>query len=189
MKRALIGGMGNVLLGDDGVGPYVVRLLESQYRFADNVEVVDLGTPALDLVHQIVGLNALILVDSVASPELAATPPGTIVLYRKADIVRETPAQRLDPHSPALSECLLSAEMLGASPEHVLLVGLVGKSYEPGDSLSEAVSRAVDKAIEAVLGELARLGFDFQKRAVPLETGIWWEQQPVSKQDSIPRVR
>ena len=188
MKRALIGGMGNVLLGDDGGGPYVVRLLESQYRFADNVEVVDLGTPALDLVHQIVGLNALILVDSVASQELAATPPGTIVLYRKADIVRETPAQRLDPHSPALSECLLSAEMLGASPEHVLLVGVVGKSYEPGDPLSEGVSHAVDKAMEAVLGELARLGFDFQKRAAPLETGIWWGQQPVSEQDSIPRV-
>ena len=33
MKSSLIGGIGNVLLGDDGVGPYVVRLLESQYIF------------------------------------------------------------------------------------------------------------------------------------------------------------
>ncbi|MGO8797295.1 MAG: hydrogenase maturation protease [Candidatus Sulfotelmatobacter sp.] len=176
MKRALIGGIGNVLLGDDGIGPYVVRLLESQYSFGDNVEVVDLGTPALDLVHQIVGLDGLILVDSVASEELAGTPPGTVVLYRKADIIRETPAQRLDPHSPALSECLLAAEMLGASPKNVLLVGVVGKSYEPGDQLSEGVSRAVDKAIEAVLGELDRIGFDFQKRVTPIETGIWWSE-------------
>src|SRR5271165_3465619 len=55
VKRALIGGIGNVLLGDDGVGPYVVRLLESQYSFGNNVELADLGTPALDLTHQIVG--------------------------------------------------------------------------------------------------------------------------------------
>ena len=51
MKTALIGGIGNVLLGDDGIDPYVIRLLESQYAFGENVRVVDLGTPALDLTH------------------------------------------------------------------------------------------------------------------------------------------
>ena len=35
--RILIGGIGNVLLGDDAVGPYVVHLLESAYSFRDNV--------------------------------------------------------------------------------------------------------------------------------------------------------
>ena len=118
MRKALIGGIGNVLLGDDGVGPYVVRILESLYSFEESVEIADLGTPALDLTHQIVGLEALILVDSVTSDHTA----GTLVLLTKEDILRETPAQRLDPHSPALSECLMTAAMLGAMPEHVLLV-------------------------------------------------------------------
>jgi hypothetical protein len=67
--RVLIGGIGNVLVGDDAVGPYVVRLLESQYSFPDNVEIADLGTPALDLTHRIAGLRAVILVDCVASNE------------------------------------------------------------------------------------------------------------------------
>ena len=70
-----------------------------------------------------VGLRCLILVDSVTSDE----PAGTLALYRKEDILRDTPAQRLDPHSPALSECLMTAEMLGAMPEHVLLVGIAGE--------------------------------------------------------------
>src|SRR5579864_4022906 len=52
MKRALIGGIGNVLLGDDGIGPYVVHVLESRYTFGESVAVADLGTPALDLTHQ-----------------------------------------------------------------------------------------------------------------------------------------
>ena len=170
MKTVLIGGIGNVLLGDDGVGPYVLHLLESQYAFGDNIKLVDLGTPALDLTHQIVGLDAVILVDSVVSDD----PPGTIVLYRKEDIVREVPTERLDPHSPALSECLLTAEMLGASPKQVLLVGIVGKTFEPGSRLSAAVQDSVAPAMSAVLEELQRLGFDYQRRALPNEPRIWW---------------
>lgn len=171
MRRALIGGIGNVLLGDDGVGPYILRLLDSRYRFGDDVELADLGTPALDLTHQIVGLRSLILIDSVASDE---HDPGTVVLYRKDEIMSIAPAERLDPHSPALSECLLTAEMLGASPEHVLLVGIVGASYEPGEPMSAAVRDSVKDAIQAILQELHRLGFGFEKKSPATDAGIWW---------------
>lgn len=171
MRTALIGGIGNVLLGDDGVGPYVVRVLESQYDFGGEIELEDLGTPALDLTHRIVGLRSLILVDSVAS-EAAG---GTVVLYRKADILRVAPAERLDPHSPALSECLLAAEMLGAPPEHVLLVGIVGASYEPGQPLSAAVRDSVAQAIEEIVSELRQLGYSVQKKLSASMPEIWWE--------------
>ena len=173
MKRALIGGIGNVLLGDDGVGPYVVRLLESMYAFDENVEIADLGTPALDLTHQIVGLHSLILVDCVAS---ADEPPGTLLLYRKEEILREAPSQRVDPHSPALSECLLTAAMLGASPEHVLLVGIAGQCFEPGEPLSAAVRESVAPAIDAILQDLQRLAFPFHKKPIADEPGIWWSE-------------
>ena len=171
MRRALIGGIGNVLLGDDGVGPYILRLLDSRYRFDEGVELADLGTPALDLTHQIVGLRSLILIDSVASAEHT---PGAVVLYRKGEIMSVAPEERLDPHSPALSECLLTAEMLGASPEQVLLVGIVGKTYEPGDPMSSAVRASVEEAIQAILEELRRLGFSFEKKSSATEAGIWW---------------
>lgn len=171
MRSALIGGIGNVLLGDDGVGPYILRLLDSRYRFGDDVELADLGTPALDLTHQIVGLRSLILIDSVASDE---DTPGTVVFFGKEDIMSITPAERLDPHSPALSECLLTAEMLGASPEHVLLVGIVGATYEPGEPMSAPVRQSVEEAVQAILQELLRLGFSYEKKASATEAGIWW---------------
>lgn len=168
MRTALIGGVGNILLGDDGIGPFVLHQLESRYDFGDDVELVDLGTPALDLTHQIVGLRSLILIDSVTSDD-----PGTVLLYRKDDILRIAPAERLDPHSPALSECLMTAEMLGASPEHVLLVGIVGESYEPGTPLSEGVKNSINRAIEKVLEELETLGYSFRKkrRQMPQTSG------------------
>lgn len=173
MRRALIGGIGNVLLGDDGVGCYILRLLDSRYCFGEDVELADLGTPALDLTHQIVGLRSLILIDSVASNEEAA---GTVVLYRKEEMMSVAPAERLDPHSPALSECLLTAEMLGSSPEQVLLVGIVGANYEPGETMSLPVRASVEGAIQAILEELRRLGFSFEKKRSATEAGIWWDE-------------
>jgi len=177
VRSALIGGIGNVLLGDDGVGPYVLRVLESQYTFGADIELLDLGTPALDLTHQIVGRRSLILIDSVASGDA----PGSVVLYRKQDIVSIAPPERLDPHSPALSECLMTAEMLGSSPEHILLVGIVGTNYEPGDPLSPAVKASVDSAIEAIVGELRSLGYSCEKNSFPETPIIWWNQNGPKK--------
>jgi len=175
VKKALIGGIGNVLLGDDGVGPYMIRLLESMYTFDENVEIADLGTPALDLTHRIAGLHSLILVDSVIrSDPHGDDHPGTVLLYRKQDLLQQVPAPRFDPHSPALSECLMTAAMLGACPVNALLVGVVGESYEPGASLSAAVRETVGQAIDAILRELRRLGFAFRKKPVPDEPRIWW---------------
>jgi hydrogenase maturation protease len=170
VRTALIGGVGNVLLGDDGVGPFVLSQLESRYTLDEDVELIDLGTPALDLTHQIVGLRSLILIDSIASDD----PPGTVLLYRKDDILRIAPAERLDPHSPALSECLMIADMLGASPEHVLLVGIVGESYEPGAPVSQRVKDAIDHSIEKILEELQALDYSFRVKTSPDAPNVWW---------------
>lgn len=170
MSTALIGGIGNVLLGDDAVGPYVLKVLESQYCFGNDVELLDLGTPALDLTHQIVGLQSLIVVDSVSSGD----PPGTLVMCRKEDLLQTALSQRLDPHSPALSECLMTAQMLGACPEQVLLIGIVGAQYEPGQPLSAAVRESVSRAVAEIVHELHRLGYYCQAKLTADSPGIWW---------------
>ena len=139
MKKVLIGGIGNVLLGDDGVGPYMARLLEARYEFDEGVEVADLGTPALDLIDQLSGKDGVILIDSISiDVETNGTDvvPGTVVLYRKADIMRLRPSVRMDPHSPALVDALLSAELFGVAPRDLLLVGIQAESFEPSCSLS-----------------------------------------------------
>lgn len=165
--------MGNVLLGDDGLGPYIIHLLESQYSFDENVELADLGTPALDLTHRIAGREAIILIDCIATAEYA---PGTVLVYDKADLLSAIPAQRCDPHSPALSECLLTAEMLGATPEHVLLVGAVGERFEPGCPLSTVIRQSIDKVIGEVLGELWCFGCKAEKQRFD-EEPIWWAEE------------
>lgn len=170
MKNVLIGGIGGVLLGDDGVGPYVARLLAARYEFEPGVEVADLGTPALDLIDELSGRDAVILIDSV-NTEAA---PGSVLLYRKTDIMRKRPAVRMDPHAPAMVDALLSAELFGVGPAQVLLVGIKAASFEPCCALSSPVQAALDQVIAEVLRELDRLGVEHKAREHPADLDIWW---------------
>ena len=172
MTPVLIAGVGNVLLGDDGVGPYIINLLNSRYAFGPDVEIEDFGTPALDFIDNIVGREALIIIDSVDNGAV----PGTVTLYRKKDIVRNAPSVRMDPHSPALVESLLTADLFGASPADVMLVGVTGASYQAGCELSRQVKHALHDVIAAVLVELDRLGVEYQLRRVPVDPAMWWSK-------------
>ena len=49
----LVLGIGNLVMSDDGVGVMVAQRLQQEYRFADNVEVMDGGTLGLDLLPKI----------------------------------------------------------------------------------------------------------------------------------------
>jgi hydrogenase maturation protease len=173
-----IGGVGSVLLSDDGVGPYVVRTLAAQYEFPSDVEIEDLGTPGLDLIAHITGMDTLILVDAVKN----GTPAGTVTPYYKEDITKIRPAVRMDPHSPALTESLFLAEMGGGAPENVLLIGISGESYEVGENLSDPVRAAVPRVIEMILKELERFGIQYKKKEVPDPNPVWWEATPIAVQ-------
>jgi hydrogenase maturation protease len=172
MKRILVAGIGSVLLGDDGIGPYVVRSLEANYVFDEGIEIEDLGTPALDLIDHIAGLDALIVVDAVEN----GAAPGTVTLYRKPELTRHAPSVRLDPHSPALCDALWAAEFYGSSPQEVLLVGVSAGSFEGGCELTEPVRASADRVVHEVLREIDRLEAGFVRRFDAGETEIWWER-------------
>jgi hydrogenase maturation protease len=163
-------GLGNVLMGDDAFGPWVVQTLLAEYEFPDGVSVEDLGTPGLDLVPYLTGLEALVLLDTVRS----GAAPGALRLYRRDEILRHPPQARLSPHDPGVKEALLTAEFAGQGPREVLLVGAVPADTAMGVHLSPALREAVPLAASEVLRELERLGRPARRRAAPLAPDIWW---------------
>jgi len=80
--RALVIGLGNVLMGDDAFGPSVVESLETAYEFPPGVTVLDGGTPGLNLMPLMMDYEALIVVDTVK----AKGRVGEMRLYRKEDL-------------------------------------------------------------------------------------------------------
>jgi len=171
MKKIKICGDGSVLLGDDAVGPYTARWIAANYEFGEGVEVEDLGTPGLDLIAYMTGIDVLILIDSVENRE----PAGTVTVYDKAAITRQRPAVRLDPHSPCITESIFVAELAGDSPEFVYLIGVTGEQLDVGAPLSDSVRNAIPLVVEKVLERVVEHGGSFQKRVVPNDAEIWWE--------------
>lgn len=167
-------GLGNVLMGDDAFGPWVVQVLLADYDFPDGVDVQDLGTPGLDLVPYLTDLDALVLVDTVR----ADAPAGSVRLYRRDDLLRHAPQPRLSPHDPGVKEALLTAEFEGRGPHEVLLVGAVPAQTAMGVRLSSPLRDAVPLAVREVLRELERLGRRASPRADARPPDIWWEAEP-----------
>ena len=170
MNRVLIAGVGNVLLGDDGVGPYVACLLQSRYRFPENVSVEDLGTPGLDLVVHLAEADTILIIDCVDDGK----PAGTITVYQRPDIVRQGTSLRIDGHSPALTESLMIAEFAGEKKKQIALIGISGKPAD-GVELSPAVRAALEPAIEGVLTQLETWNISFQPKQMISTPQVWWE--------------
>ena len=167
-------GLGNVLMGDDAFGPWVVQTLLAEYEFPKGVSVEDLGTPGLDLMPYVTDLEALVLVDTVRAP----APPGTVRVYRRDDLLKHPPQARLSPHDPGVKEALLTAEFAGRGPREVLLVGAVPEDTAMGVHLTQKLREAVPVAIAEVLRELERLGYPAARRGTPLAPDIWWASPP-----------
>jgi hydrogenase maturation protease len=173
VTRVTIAGIGNVLMGDDGIGPYVARVLEAQYDF-EGAQVCDLGTPVLDFADHLDGSETIVIIDAVENDKA----PGSITLYSKDDMLQNGVPVRTDPHSPALSEMMLRAEFTGIGPKDAILIGITAKSCEYYEPITAEVKQAVPAAIEKVLREVENLGVCHTRKQTPSKPNIWWDEFP-----------
>lgn len=162
--RLLIGGIGNIFLGDDAFGVEVARRLAGR-QLPDDVRVVDFGIRGLDLAYALTdGYETAILVD--AAP--CGGPPGTLyVIEPETDDTydAERDGVTLETHNMDPARVLRFAASLGAVTKRVFLVGCEPAPLDPDVDLqvelSEPVQAAVDEAIllvESLVGRLLREG-------------------------------
>jgi hydrogenase maturation protease len=144
--KTAIYGIGNILLGDDGVGPAVVRHL-STLDLPPGTVLEDLGTPSLDLPAYLTGFDRVVFIDAVAFD----APPGTIHVFSREEIIAAAPGIRISPHEPSINDALIVLDFAGTAPREVVLVGVVPETLEGGMSLSTAVAAAVPNAAQRVL--------------------------------------
>lgn len=165
-------GLGNVLMSDDGFGPYVARVIDAFYELPPQVEVIDAGTPGLDLTPFLLDADAAIFVDTIS----AAGAPGDVRTYGAAEILQHPPGPRLGPHEPGLKEALLTVAAAGAGPTYVQLVGVIPEWVATGTTLSSSVASSVAPVISLILGELAQFGVVLTPRPIARKADIWWER-------------
>jgi len=169
-RRVCVIGLGNVLMGDDGFGPLAVERFRCEYECGPNVEVLDLGTPGLDLAPYLFGTDLLVIADAVNANE----KPGTLSVYCEADLVAHRAQLRLTDHDPGLQESLAHLRLSGESPSELIIVGSVPESCEFGRGISAAVLRASSIAVESIAGLLIERGIHCSRRHAALPANLWW---------------
>lgn len=152
-ETVLIIGIGNALLGDEGLGVHVARKLLEQKALPTQVEVLEAGTALLDFLPEMARYSRVILVDAVR----AGREPGT--LYR-AELVCDSGLELgsnplLSLHEWGLCETLLVAERLGLLPRRLTLVGAEPESIAPRLELSPVLGRAAEQIVSLLLAEVA----------------------------------
>ncbi|MGZ6143627.1 MAG: hydrogenase maturation protease [Myxococcales bacterium] len=170
MKICLMG-VGNVLMGDDALGPHVLKRIEARYELPPEVTVFDAGTPGLDLTLFLDGFDAIVAIDALK----ARGAPGEIRTYREDQLVEGGLPIVMSPHEPTLREALMRLKLLGRGPAEVYLVGAIPQRVETGPGLSFAVESAIPVIEQHVLRELARLGAKVTPRTAPATPDVWWE--------------
>lgn len=158
-KTVLIAGIGNELLGDEGLGVHVARaLLAAPEALQPQVEVLEAGTALLDFLPELTRYARVILVDAIRAGREAGT------VYR-AEMVGDLAGQ-LETSSPVslhewgLLESLRAAKTLGMLPERLTLLGSEPECVLPGTELSPKLRRAADQILSLLLEEFGTHSLD-----------------------------
>ncbi len=164
-KQVLILGIGNVLWADEGFGVRCVEEANRQYKFAENVELMDGGTQGIYLVQHVQACDVLVVFDAI---DYGLTP-GTMKIIEDDDVPKFMGAKKMSLHQTGFQEVLVTAELLGDLPEKIILIGVQPVEIEDfGGSLRAATKEQIKPAVEVALAYLRELDIGYAKRKEPL---------------------
>jgi len=151
--KAVVLGVGNVILADEGVGVRVIDALERDYVLPPGVTAIDAGTSGMEMLEDLSHLDFLLVVDAIA----AGQPPATLVRLA-GDEVPVFFRRNLSPHGIGLSDVLASLEFMGAEPKETVILGVQPVSLELSTDLTPAIAACVPKLLAQVVDELSARG-------------------------------
>jgi hydrogenase maturation protease len=146
----LVLGIGNYLMGDEGVGVHAVRALEAE-TFPPSVKLLDGGTGGFHLLEYLRDYPVAVLIDAT----MDGCPPGTVRVLRPR-FASDFP-RALSAHDIGLRDLIESTILTGKLPEIHLVTVSIGELNEMATELSPAVSAAIPSVISSVRKILASL--------------------------------
>ena len=152
--KTIILGVGNLILGDDGVGIHVTNELKKCVN-DPNITIDDAVTGGMNLLELILGYDKAIIVDAVKTNEEEA---GEIKRIPLGDF---STMHSCNPHDVSLIEAIEVAKKMGEDriPQEIIVIGIMMKEIpcEFGEKLSDKIDAAVLKAVEMTLNEIKKI--------------------------------
>jgi len=139
----LVLGVGNVIMGDEGVGIHALRMLELG-PIPDGVRLLDGGTAGINLLEDIQNARVVVMIDATRD----GRPAGSIALHRP-ESVGSLP-HGLSAHDLGIKDLFAAAALLGKMPVIYLFTVSVETVKPMSLELSPPVAAAVPEVAEAV---------------------------------------
>ncbi len=118
-KKILILGIGNILWADEGFGVRALETFHGLYEAPRNVSLLDGGTQGLYLVQFVQEADYLLVFDAIDY----GLEPGTLKIVQGDEVPKFTGAKKMSLHQTGFQEVLSAADLLGAYPEKLALIG------------------------------------------------------------------
>lgn len=143
-EALLVIGVGNVLMGDDGVGPRLAAALQRDGSLLpDGTRVVDGGTLGLSLLPVLDGASAVLVLDALET----GSPPGTVTLL-VGPACEGALGRPLSAHQLAVADLLAAARLAGFGGS-IAILGIQPGDVTAGVELSPAVIGSFAAAVVA----------------------------------------
>lgn len=150
--KTIILGIGNPILGDDGVGIHIARRLKEKLQNLDSVTIDEAQTGGMNLLDLMRGYDKAILIDAVCLPD---SPHGDVKQFSITDVPT---VHSCNPHDVSLPEAIELSKQIGDTniPSEIQIIGVNIKKIptEFSDSLSPKIESVISKAIDLVYSEL-----------------------------------
>jgi hydrogenase maturation protease len=150
MKPTLIICLGNPLMRDEGIGICLASELSPRLADRSDVEVLDLGTGGLTIMHAIAGRKRVIFVDCAIMGEA----PGTMRRFTPEEVRSSKIRTRYSLHEGDLLDTLDLSRRMGECPDDIVIFGIEPNQVAPGEGLSEELQGKISHYIETILRAL-----------------------------------
>ncbi len=136
--KTLVLGLGNELLGDDGVGILAARAIKAEA--GDLADVCECNLAGMALLDVLTGYQYAIIVDAICTGK---NEVGAIIRMKPEDL-KAFPC--VSPHYAGLPDVITIARYLGLRfPDQIVILAVeIDKPLEIGKGLSPPIAKALD---------------------------------------------
>ena len=150
-------GIGNIILSDEGFGVRVVEYLQDNYKFPDNIALIDGGTLGIELTQFITGTKKLLIIDSIDGGK----EPGTS-FYLAGEELKTHFREKISAHEVGIQDVLTMLELTGRAIPEVIVIGAQPYSLEAGVELTEQMKTLIPTIADRALDILKSWNVTFE---------------------------